>query len=118
VEVRGAFVADGVGTAYSDVRCAVPQPFQAAGKAGSDRAPLPGPRRPKPDPAGGRRGQVDGRLRAGPAVAAGEHLNLPPSKCRADQRISPLPSQNSIRSVFIVGAAQPEVAFGLLLEPS
>ena len=53
--------------------------LQYAGAAGSPC--------PKTDPARGRRGQVDGGLWAGPAVAARDHLNLPAPKCRRYQRI-------------------------------
>src|SRR5208282_1921745 len=42
---------------------------------------------PQTDAASGRAGQVGGRLWGGPAVAAGDHVNLPAPKCRAYQRI-------------------------------
>src|ERR1019366_1123141 len=73
---------------------------------------------PKTHPASGRRGQVDGRLRGGPAVAARDHLNLPAPECRAYQRICRPPFRNSLRSVFMLGPAQPAVASCRVLQPS
>ena len=62
-------------------------------------------------------GQVDGRLRGGPALAARDHLNLPAPKCRRYQRICRPPFRNSARSVFLFRTAQPAVTSCLLLKP-